>query len=103
MKKWREGKETIKFKKKKKNNGGQNNHEAGSRPGNYTSIYTDVQNLNNTLNLKSISKTEAHQLSSEYIAVLLQPCFVCSVSFTDALCQHIRKTHSPSLPSEVSC
>lgn len=101
MKKWREGKETIKF--KKKNNGGQNNHEAGSRPGNYTSIYTDVQNLNNTLNLKSISKTEAHQLSSEYIAVLLQPCFVCSVSFTDGLCQHIRKTHSPSLPSEVSC
>jgi len=38
---------------------------------NHTSTYTDVQNLNNTLNLKSVSKTEAHQLSSEYTAVLL--------------------------------
>lgn len=30
MKNWREGKETIEFKKKKI--GGQNNHEGGSRP-----------------------------------------------------------------------
>lgn len=51
--------------------GRRNNHKAGSRRGTYTCMYTDVQNLNNALNLKSISKTEAHQLSSEYAAVLL--------------------------------
>lgn len=76
---------------------GKKNHRAG----NYTSIYKDVQNLNNTLHLKSISETEAHQLSSENTAVLLYPRFACSVSFRDALCQHIRK-HSPSLLSEIS-
>lgn len=51
--------------------GRRNNHKAGSRRGTYACMYTDVQNLNNALNLKSISKTEAHQLSSEYAAVLL--------------------------------